>query len=1194
MGKRMKRKIASILLAMTMVITILPVSTKADEKMAMAAPVTISDKVDYQEELNYSEYLLQAFTNHSFDSSVVINNADVNNELKVSVDNVDYSDKLTTDDGINYRFIIPQNDIANMDKETTHTIKYELYDGADCIASRERYFKVNVPHFEYKSYFSGGECHIDSQVILGNLCSIGYGIVYDWEHPSGGSSDSVKATSVDVVNDDSTPNAFVKELKDDYVSVKAVKTGHATIKINYSKLQGYVDDNKNGCCILDYMAKDEIVSIEITSTQKNATVTAGEQFDLKAKATSSYMTGFGSCTQETERNITYNWFGGLAMNSGFNYEIDKKDPSICHIKVSDVSTDQTVYMYLTYSYIDSEGKTQTNTSTENYAPLSYGIKLAKCYYKLECEVPDKIAVGEKAVIKPVLKKYSAEGESVIPNVRVYCNEYSNCLSIQENSDYTLTVLRNYEGDADFNLMAYGYDAHIKLRINSSETLYQFLQYTNRDFKFDGVHDLKFGINIKQIRTAYDDISLYLGDFNNNKICIDKSYYTSKKVDDIIYYTVSSKFLKKNSNYYTLSVVVSNKGTEIASTNENYIYDYTHNSPFQIWNGSIIVNNRQSIDSNNIYTIDGIGYDCTLDSIKEEGNNILNISKNKDEWQYYATKAGTTNINSYYHYFKNGKRVDAITTSEIVVEDYTTNFLVESDDNRYDKFTGSTVYYYLYNYKVTYDKEGKQQRQIIPENYRVDFEIGSFTTEGVKVTKTMVSNSCVKLDIAADSGEGNVTLTVGLYDSNNKYMGGSSTGFAVHNKTYRRGEIDEIYYNSDEPWNVKVKPYVREYSRENIDGKDVSSEYSLSINCEKDGVTAVTKNSDGSYTLCNYENNKNVSNRVNFTWTPNALGDRETLTDWYPIEPGSFYDQDMEIKREQSLTLIDGDTLGFNIYWSTKNVYGAATRVKVTIAGENNNSWYVDLKRNDSQKNNDGYEHYISTFKLNSGQMAKNIKVQLLYPGNNVVLDEFTTSVASYAKQILDSNDSSYTKYKPLIKAMLNYGTASQSYFDYSTNNMANSCLSSGDKVVNDIPQNDIDRFNINKKFHMKGLSYYGTSLILGDKITMRYYFKLEDGRDIINYYAEIYTNKDGSSYGREYKCEFKQKNDLYYIETTESTKSIFEKPDIRISDGYDMEYFLYSPMNYVAKAYIKGNMDPKLKNLLNAMYWMEKEKSKLG
>ena len=102
MGKRMKRKIASILLAMTMVITILPVSTKADEKMAMAAPVTISDKVDYQEELNYSEYLLQAFTNHSFDSSVVINNADVNDELKVSVDNVDYSDKLTTDDGINY------------------------------------------------------------------------------------------------------------------------------------------------------------------------------------------------------------------------------------------------------------------------------------------------------------------------------------------------------------------------------------------------------------------------------------------------------------------------------------------------------------------------------------------------------------------------------------------------------------------------------------------------------------------------------------------------------------------------------------------------------------------------------------------------------------------------------------------------------------------------------------------------------------------------------------------------------------------------------------------------------------------------------------------------------------------------------------------------------------------------------------
>jgi hypothetical protein len=31
-----------------------------------------------------------------------------------------------------------------------------------------------------------------------------------------------------------------------------------------------------------------------------------------------------------------------------------------------------------------------------------------------------------------------------------------------------------------------------------------------------------------------------------------------------------------------------------------------------------------------------------------------------------------------------------------------------------------------------------------------------------------------------------------------------------------------------------------------------------------------------------------------------------------------------------------------------------------------------------------------------------------------------------------------------------------------------------------------------------------------------------------------------------------------------------------------------------AKAYTKGNMDAKLKNQLNAMYWMEKEKSNLG
>lgn len=550
---------------------------------------------------------------------------------------------------------------------------------------------------------------------------------------------------------------------------------------------------------------------------------------------------------------------------------------------------------------------------------------------------------------------------------------------------------------------------------------------------------------------------------------------------------------------------------------------------------------------------------------------------------------------YYHYYKNGKRIDATTNSEIIAEEYETGFSLECESSEYDVFAGDTLYYYISSYKQSYDSNGYFHREELENPYRAEFDISSFTDEGVKLTKNMVSDSRVKIDIDSDSGEGNASINAQIYDSNNQWVGSTSTGISIHNKPYYMTYLDETYYNDEEPWNVTVMPYVYEYSKADRNGKDISSEYNVSFSCAKDGITDVTKNSDGSYTMCNFADKRNESNNINFTWTPKVSDQREALSRGYLINYiGPEWDMTQEVKKEQSLSIIDSDTLGLNIYWSAKGVYGYGAKAKVSIEGEANNVWYVDLTRDSDESSDDGYEHYKSTIKLSSGQMAKNIKVQLVYPGSGKVFDEFTTSVASYARKILESNDSSYDKYKPLLKAMLNYGAASQNYFSYDTDNPANSFLAASDKNISDIPQKDIDRYNINKKFHIKGLSYYGTSLVLGDQIVMRHYFKLESGRDISNYSARTYK-KGNADYSTDVSyLEFNKHGDMYYIDTALNTKSIFERPDIQISDGADYEYFLYSPMNYVARAYTKGNMDAKLKNLLNAMYWMEKEKSKLG
>lgn len=1197
MRKYFKRKLTSVLLAITMLITMLPVATKAaDDGIYGTSYGNVLMNVDNQG-VTYGNYI--AYSNHSFDCSFVedyYSDAD----FKVTFDDKDFTEYVTAD-SVNISMSIPQDVIAKYEVGKSYKIVYGYYKDDEPLSISTSWIEIKNPHFLYTPSHKGGQCIVGSNYIWeGDLGLLGHSMVYDWEHPYGANSDSVKATSVEIVNNPDTPDAFINEGSGDKVSIKANKLGRATINTYYSKLDGYTDDNPKGYYSAECTATEEIVSVNITSTLGRDTAMAGDTFDLKAQAKSSIMLDTGGyCEQETERNITYNWFGGPSLNSGFSYEVDKKDSSICHIKVSDVSSDTIENMYLTYSYIDSEGNVQSNSSAENYAPISYSFNLASSYYRIDCDIPEKIDVGETVNVKPVLKKVTASGESEVPNAQFDVSNWSMALSINNNSDGTLSITRNYTGNAEFCLRTYENGISRVFNILDKSSGSQHISFSNSSVKYDGSNDVKLCLNTSGLTADYDKISLYMMKYNGETAIIDPSYYSTRKLDNVIYYTLSSKCFEVNSdrNFNNIKAVALNNGKEIASAFAAIDYaDIYGSAPFKLFGGKLIVNNRMSMSGSCVYTIDGRGYDCVLDSIKENGNKILTINNMGDYWEYYANKTGTTNIVCYYHYYKNGKRIDATTNSKIIAEKYETGFSLEFEGSEYNVFAGDTLYCHIGFYKQSYDSNGNIKKEELENPYRVEFGVSSFNDEGVKLTKTTLSDSRVKIDIDSDSREGTAFINAQIYDSNNQYVGGTSTGISVHNKPYYREYLDETYYNDEEPWNVTVMPSVYEYSKDNRNGKDISSEYNVSYSVEKDDITCVTKNSDGSYTMCNYPDKRDKSNNIIFTWTPKESGKRETLSmEYYMInytEPD--WNLTQEVKKEQSISLIDSDTLGLNIYWSIKGTYGNVVKAKVSIVGEPNNVWYADLTKDNDKTSDDGYEYYKSTIKLNSGQMAKNIKVQLVYPSRGQVLDEFTTSVASYAKKIIDSNDSSYAKYKPLLKAMLNYGAASQNYFNYDTGKLANSCLSASDKEISGILQNDIDRYNINKKFHIKGLSYYGTSLVLGDQILMRHYFKLESGRDISNYSACIYKKEKTNEFTRVYYLEFKKAGDMYYIDTALNTKSIFERPDIQISDGVDYEYFLYRPMNYVAKAYTKGNMDPKLKNLLNAMYWMEKEKSKLG
>ena len=149
-----------------------------------------------------------------------------------------------------------------------------------------------------------------------------------------------------------------------------------------------------------------------------------------------------------------------------------------------------------------------------------------------------------------------------------------------------------------------------------------------------------------------------------------------------------------------------------------------------------------------------------------------------------------------------------------------------------------------------------------------------------------------------------------------------------------------------------------------------------------------------------------------------------------------------------------------------------------------------------------------------------------------MLDTFSASVEDYAKSLLASNTKEYAAYKPVVKAMLNYGAASQQYFGFMTYALANRSLTNADKTIQQIPQATLKQYASNssiRQFSMSGIDYYGSSLVVGDDVKLRHYFKLDSGRDISNYSFTTYVGGDMIGYAT--PCRSKDK-DMYYIEVT--------------------------------------------------------------
>ncbi len=259
--------------------------------------------------------------------------------------------------------------------------------------------------------------------------------------------------------------------------------------------------------------------------------------------------------------------------------------------------------------------------------------------------------------------------------------------------------------------------------------------------------------------------------------------------------------------------------------------------------------------------------------------------------------------------------------------------------------------------------------------------------------------------------------------------------------------------------------------------------------------------------------------------------------------------------------------GYTIYrdadgnWSDTAPTGTVKKWGLTLGEQIGVKFDVALTENDTvevavngtaadfTKVNNGDGSYTVTVMLAAAQMMDTITISV-----NGTAVEKTYSVRGYADIILKGGYGELTV--NLVKNMLNYGAASQTYFGHNTQNLANA----GIDVTAPVPTGDA---SVEISGGVSGIRYYGASLLHKDRTAVRMYFAADSIEGI--------------------ETELTQSGSLYYVEIDGINPQDLDDACVAtVSNGAETMTVTYSPMDYIIRMYNKGNANTKA--LVQAMY----------
>ena len=1193
MGQKLKKKLLCLCLLFTLTLQCVPCNVKADESTDYY-DYSIYAWVNYQNYNPDNDYYYDdldeyvAFTNHAFEGSVSADNFGSNDRFAISIDGTDMSSYIDNQVS-SHKYSIPKDVIQGLySKGEQHTIKYSVYSGDTEVVSKSFSLLVKKPYVKVErndivnTSFSVGEKGDTINYVWNDL----YFRYYDWDYPINGHSiyNGVKYTNCEIINDESTPDAFelveddgIGDYQFDYKCIYANSVGKGKLRIHYglpSLYENFYDEN-GGYIDVDLVSYDESVYADISSslTDKD-NVVSGSEFSLSADIKSNPSINDAA---EYEREIkSSSWTVPDGLKDKISITPDKNDAKKCTVALSKDIKEDNYEITFEAVYVAADGTDQSVSDTFSFTVIKDKIEIS-------CSVPDYMNVGDTYTIKPELYKHDSNGKTLLKYDYALVQSYSPyAIAVKDNKDGSYTLSDLYRSE-DYYGRAYTISVKLKYNgawikqsysIREPEKELKLLCYRN---DYDGKNNMTLCLDTSGFEMKYDEIKLYYEDNYNDKVAIDSKNYSVKNGNNAIYYTISATYLKTlfeaSETYYIYIYAVAVKnGNDIAETYTS-LCDESHRTDTVTFGLRDSINVGIVVTDYSISSLVNARYEsenCTwkVDSVKSSDENVISITNNDGSWKYRGNSAGKATVSIDYSIYYKDSVIKDTYSQEIEVKKPYTLKATRTDSDQY-VHSGDTYYWQLQTFNnengdssgemtnVSYDWSVKNAR-----NMSVACDIIDNVLEVTPYIGDLQALSSCQLVITAEDEYYNTLAT-------------TTIDLQFKTTTYYDAFLDGMTISGDKK-SITGVPKLMFYSNRFPNGTDMSDDYDFRISNSDDENVSVVKNTDGSYT---FTQNDEAFDTVVLEWYNVDTG--STIANCYIEFEGSSQDsiptEPTEVDKKMGLAILNSDSMDMNFYFVSNG-----DRIRfLKYSFDDGTVKYVPV----SEPYWDDDDDYVqnATICITSGQLTSNIKIELLND-NYEIINTFSQSAESYIKSLLSSDNEEYAKYKPLLKSMLNFGTASQLYFGYNTNALANRSLSDSDKMVKKVPDKIISKYHAIKKIRTPGITYCGSSLIVNDEIIVRHYFMLDTDRDISNYDFSI----DGSS------VKPVEKNGMYYVESASDTSSFFSGNRVEVGNGHTKSYFKYSPLNYISKVYSTGSADSKLTSFLDAMYWFRYEKVQLN